>query len=311
MPDTTSPTPVTQAPNPPSPNNPPSNRTRGPKSRQNQLTLRDIDTEIAVGGSSVVAQQAALLPSVNISNHGHVTRARSTRTRPPTDSPTAMDIGDESTVPPVVKPPPKKRKPNNPVNATGGPSKPPKPSDKGKEKAIVPHTDSPPSSSPIQKLASAIKERLPGLFSRDPDTTRRGRATSDPPRDHTPPQHPGTLPTSFQQTAPSHQPGPPETVGTDDADPLLTIKKSELEELVSRIVRQQQSDGVVPDKHAHRTRPHAIDLIDDDDYPPGDFRFSGSTPSSPGTFPILILLLPTTHASLYLNTQPRLPTHPP
>jgi hypothetical protein len=178
-----------------------------------------------------------------------------------------MDIGDEPVVPSVIKPPPKKRKTNNnPTNASGGPSKLPKTVNKGKEKATVPDTDSSPSSSPIQKLASAIRERLPGLFS---DTTRKKHATSDPPRDHASPQGPQptvALPQAIQQTSPAHQPRPiippirpspiPETNVTDETDPLVTIKKSVLEELISQIVRQQQqqSDGAVLDKRAHRAK---------------------------------------------------------
>jgi hypothetical protein len=77
-----------------------------------------------------------------------------------------MDIGDEPVAPSVIKPPPKKRKANNsPTNAFDGRSKPPKTANKGKEKATVPDTDSSPLSSPIQTLAPAIKDRMPGLFS--------------------------------------------------------------------------------------------------------------------------------------------------
>jgi hypothetical protein len=121
----------------PPPDNPPSNLTRGSncKPRQTQLNLRDIEAEITTSGSSIIAQQAALLPPVNISNRTHMTRA-STRARPPTDSPTATYIGDEPVAPSVIKPPPKKRKANNdPTNASDGPSKPPT---KGKGKRPFP-----------------------------------------------------------------------------------------------------------------------------------------------------------------------------
>jgi hypothetical protein len=286
---------TTNRPDPSPPDNLPSHRTRGSKPRQIQLNLHDIEAEISTSGPPIVAQQAALLPPVNISNRTHTTRARSTRARPPTDSPTAMDIGDEPGAPSVIKPPPKKRKTNNNLtNTASGPSKPPKITNKGKEKAAVPNTESPPSSSPIQKLASAIRDRLPGLFS---DTTRKRHATADLPRDHASPQDPQppvAVPQAIPQLSPVHRTRPmiqparptpiPETNLTDETDPLVTIKKSALEELISKIVRQQQrSDGAGLDKRAHRAKRDAINVSDDDDYP-GDFRFSGSTPSSPGTF---------------------------
>ena len=257
---------------------------------QSRVVIQDLEAELAAGTSSNVARQAALLPPINISDHGHTTRARSTRARPLTDSPTTLSTGDVPPIPATTAPPTKKRKTiAATTNAAGGPSKPPKRTAKGKEKAPAPPPQQPASptlSSPIQKLASAIRERLPGLFPRDSDPARR-RAASDPPNDnasalpHTPPSIPSAPPPAPLTTT---RPQPSVHASAPD-DPTLTIKQSALEELIAKIVREQRkTEGTRIDGITHRTPARAMDLSDDEDAPI-DFRIPGSTPSSAGKYP--------------------------
>jgi hypothetical protein len=50
-----------------------SNRPSDPTSHQSQVTIQDLEHKFSTGTSSNVTCQAALLPSVNISDHGHIT----------------------------------------------------------------------------------------------------------------------------------------------------------------------------------------------------------------------------------------------
>jgi hypothetical protein len=272
-----------------------SNHPSVPASHRSQTVIQDLEAELAAGTSSNVARQAALLPPINISDHGHITRARSTRARPLTDSPTTLSIGDVPPIPATAAPPAKKRKMVTAlVNTAGGPSKPSKRSTKGKEKAPAQPPQqpaSPTSSSPIQKLASAIKERL---FSRDSDSARRRRTASNPPNvnasasPHTPPS---ILAASALQTPallqpPAHAPAP--------EDPTLTIKQSALEDLIAKIVREQRrTEGTRDAVSAHRTPAQVMELSDDEDAPV-NFQISRSSPSTTGKYPRPNSLPPTT-----------------
>jgi hypothetical protein len=248
--------------------NPTRNQSSNPTTQQSQITLDDVNASVAAAASSELARQAPLLPPINIAPQGYPTRTRSTRARPTTDSPTAMDTQIDHVSSPVIHPPPKKRKPAAAPDPASTTSKPPKTSKKGKQKATTPspHPAQSPSrkSSPIQKLASALISRLPVVFTRD---SHRGQSSTAPPL--------GAEPTT-ESPPPLTQytPAEPHRSPTVDNDPLLTVKQSELEEIVARMVREQSMSH-----HA----PLPLDTSNDEDLN-GNLRFVDSPPSTPGKF---------------------------
>jgi len=250
------------------PSKPTRNQSSNPTIQQSQITLDDVNASIAAAASSDLAQQAPLLPPINIAPQGYPTRTRSTRARPTTDSPTAMDTQINQASSPTIHPPPKKRKSVAVPNPAGTTSKPPKTSKKGKQKATSPSPGPAQSplrkSSPIQKLASALISRLPAVFTRD---SPRGQLASAPPLG-------AKRTTESPPPLTQHMPAAPHRSPTVDNDPLLMVKQSELEEMVARMVREQRTSHYVP---------LPLDTNNDEDLN-GDLRFVDSPPSTPGKF---------------------------
>jgi hypothetical protein len=256
------------------------------------LNVNDVDDSLAAAQRSDIAVRANLLPALGITT-GHNTRSRSirppnlTRPREPTTSPRTITLdGDRPDT--LAKPPAKKRRAVKPrPDPTGPPPEPVAgPSAKAAGKRRNPNPPTPPPAkdpSPIQKITSAIKKKIPSIHIRSSNKSPPTAANALP----IPQVSTYVTPDTPVLTRPSAYTTPIATPAEEDD--TVTLKKSVLRQMLQDAVEEFATRGrrntALQPAVPHGDAQGWSDGEDDDKGPHADgVQFAESLQTTPGKY---------------------------